>query len=112
MIKNTYWEYQHGLVSGLEFARQHYIGEGLGEIREVQITPKRSLYIIKRDLFDYDDVNYTEYKVCDLDSERNAIVDKKKVYGSKRPTLVEYWNNLLLDPEMQNYIDSRAFFGD
>lgn len=113
-MKHTLYEYRNKLCSGEDYIKDNYIGkDDNGEVLPIEIRPERFLYAIKRTLRDYDDVEYTEYKVYDLESEYSACIQKDKSYLEEPVSLKKYWENLLkFNSEIKNYIDSRIEFGD
>lgn len=113
-MKHTFYEYQNNLCSGEDYIKNNLIGENdNGEILPIKLRNNRFLYAIKRTLKDYDDIEYNEYKVYDLDSKKNACIHKEKTYLDNPPTLEQFWDKLIkFNSEMKNYVESRIEFGD
>jgi len=112
-VKYTLYQYRTNQVSGLDYVKDHFLDENGGEVEEVEIYPKRFLYAIKRALKDYNDIEYTEFKVYDLDNPYNSCVDKKIDYSDEVPTAREYYDKLMkYNSEFKNYVSSRIEFGD
>lgn len=109
-MKYTYWQYTHKEVSGLDYVRDHYIGEGKGEVLPIELYRGRFIYVITRNLTDYDGYDYIECKIYDLENPNSACIDKKKYFT--KMTAKKYWNKCLLVPEIKNYINTRIEMRD
>lgn len=109
-MKYTYWQYKHKECTGEEYVRDHYIGQGEGEVLPITLYKNRKIYVITRKLTDYDGYSYTECKIYDLENPNSACIDKKNFYT--KITAKRYWEKILKNPEMKNYISTRIEMRD
>lgn len=117
MAKYTYYDYKHKVCTGLEYAKQQFIGEDdeIGDIYAKEMYKGRFIYAIRRlatKTSDNGDINYIEYKIIDLDSKTECCLCKKKQFFGKIMTAQEYLKSVFKDREVKKYIVNRVFYCD
>jgi len=118
MKKYTYYDYKHKVCTGLEYARQQFIGENEDDLADIyphEMYKGRFIYAIRRTsvkVSENGDIPYVEYKIVDLDSHNECCLCKKKQFFGKIMTAQEYLKSVFKDREVKKYIVNRIFYCD